>query len=214
MITELRRYSVQAGHMHSMHTRMRTVLLPLFREHGVPPPLAIWETDRPEAAMMTWLLRWPSLEVRNATWAGFRPVWEAAKRRDGGEEFVTRTDLTLIDPWPAHSLSFAAAGAACESAWLVQPRVGLGAAFRSACMETRFPAFRNLGAVGIVPCDFMFGPLPQSFVLVSWPDAQVREQGMARIQTDARDRNTDLVAPGAWIPLNRADYLTTWSLSP
>jgi hypothetical protein len=212
MITELRRYSVQTGHIQNMHARMRDVLLPLFRLHGVPSPLAIWETDDTAAALMTWILRWPSLEVRNATWASFRPIWEAAKKSRGGGEFVTRTDLTLIDPWPGHSLAFTSAANGCESAWLIQPQVGYGTVFRAACTDVHFPAFRRLGAVGIVPCDFMFGPLPQSFVVVSWPDAKVREQGLARIQADARHSDTDLGAPGIWIPLTRANYLTTWSL--
>jgi hypothetical protein len=212
MIIELRRYSVQAGHIQSMHVRMRDVLLPLFSEHGVPSPLAIWETDDPAAALMTWMLRWPNLEVRNATWASFRPIWEVAKKSRGGDEFVTRTDLTLIDPWPGHSLAFPSAADSCESAWLIQPRVGYGSAFRTACTDMRFPAFRQLGAVSVVPCDFMFGPLPQSFIVVSWPDVKIRERGMARIQADAHEGDTDLMTPGAWIPLTRASYLTTWSL--
>jgi hypothetical protein len=214
MIVELRRYSVRPGLMRSMQTRMRDVLLPLFAEHGVPSPLAVWETDEPGIdSVMTWMLNWRNLEERNSTWAHFRPTWEAAKKARAEEEFVTRTDLTLIDAWPSNPLSFPSIGEACESAWIVQPTVGCGAAFRAACLDQLFRAFGERGAISIAACDFVFGPLPQSLVLLSWPDVDSRSRGLSEIGQAVNEFcATNLTGPGTWLPLTRAGYLRTWQL--
>jgi hypothetical protein len=220
MLVELRRYSVLPGQLDRMHSRMRDVLLPLFREHGVPPPFAIWTTDLPDASLMTWMLKWPGLDERNATWAAFRPIWEAAKKARGGDEFVTRTDLTLIDEWPSNPLSFPAGTQACESSWIVQPKIGHGAAFRAANLARQFAAFASLGARNVAACDFMFGPLPQSLIILSWTDPAGRERGVAQIEASllagAHGGDEQLIptlaAPGTWLPLTRAPYLTTWQL--
>lgn len=212
VITELRRYSVRRGALNQMHTRMSNVLLPLFKEHGIPAPLAIWETSGDDASLLTWLLRWPTLEQRNASWAAFRPTWEAAKRVRAEQEFVTRTDLTLIDPWPEHALAFASAESACESAWIVQAAVGRGAEFRLACIERLFPDLRAYGALAIVPCEFVFGPLPQALILVSWPTPEVRRAGLDQMQSGMNLEAKHIVA-GSWSVLDRASYLKTWSLT-
>jgi hypothetical protein len=191
---------------------MSRVLLPLFQDHGIPPPLAIWETSGDDPAVVTWLLRWPTLEQRNASWTAFRPVWEAAKRARAEQEFVTRTDLTLIEPWPEHALAFASAELACESAWVVQPAVGHGAGFRAACMDRFFPTLRAYGALGIVACEFVFGPLPQALILVSWPRPEIRSVGLDQMRSGLNHEAEHIVA-GSWSVLDRASYLTTWSLT-
>jgi len=206
--------------MDRMHARMRDVLLPLFRQHGVPEPFAIWSTDQPEACVMTWMLKWPGLSERNATWAGFRPVWESAKKARGGQEFVTRTDLTLVDAWADATLAFPAGANVCESSWVVQPKVGLGAAFRAASLAGRCRAFIGRGALNVAASDFMFGPLPQSLVILSWADDSSRDLGVSILQESLGDgiagedlelRST-LATPGIWLPLTRASYLPTWEL--
>jgi hypothetical protein len=199
-----------------MHARMREVLLPLFAEHSVPAPLAIWETDdSPGTPLLTWMLKWQSLEVRNATWGAFRPVWEAAKRARKEPEFVTRTDLTLIEPWPGHVMAFPGAGS-CEAAWVVQPQIGHGAEFRRICCDPELQAFDHASTSQIVASDFMFGPLPQSLLLLSWVSTAARREGMERIRNALADPSHPLanhiLSPGQWSPLSRAPYLTTWAL--
>jgi hypothetical protein len=214
MIIEMRRYAILPGRMNDMHARMTEMLLPLFQTHGVPTPLAIWE-NRADTSILTWLLEWNGFDERQATWAAFRPVWEAARQSRGGDEFVTRTDLTLIAPWPEAPLSFGQDGAGCESAWIVQPRVGHGAVFRRTCLEGGFASFVEAGASGVAACDFLFGPLPRSLVLASWPDAGTRDRGLAELARrpaplnllGALGADPKLSDAGSWEKLDRATYL-------
>ena len=219
MLTELRRYTCQSGRMRDMHSRMRDILLPMFKLHGVPRPLAIWETQSPNGdGILTWMLNWPGFDVRAATWAAFRPFWEAVKKERGEAEFVTRTDLSLIFTWPTTPLSFAKGGDICEALWVVQPRVGYGAAFRAAFFDTHLPILSAAGATNVIVSDYLLGPLPQSLALVTWPDPASRTRGMAHIAerslqavglyTASYDRN--ITGPGSWEILDRATYLDIW----
>jgi hypothetical protein len=208
MITELRRYTIRPHCTPKMHARMRDVLLPLFEQHGIPRPSAVWETDEPGGVpLMTWMLEWPSLEARNDGWGHFRPIWETVKKARAEEEYVTRTDVTLIDPWPPRMAALPEVPGACESAWVVQPKVGFGAAFRAAC-ESEFARLRSLGAIGISAWDFMFGPLPQSLVIASWRNRAAAADGIAALLEAAGNTLAPLLNdPGTFSPLTRADYL-------
>jgi hypothetical protein len=213
MIIEMRRYAIMPGRMDDMHVRMTEMLLPLFQTHGIPTPLAIWE-DRAGTSIFTWLLEWKGFDERQATWAAFRPIWEAARQACGGNEFVTRTDLTLIAPWPGTPLLLDQDAAGCESAWIVQPKVGHGADFRRACLDGGFAAFVDAGASGVTACDFLFGPLPKAMVLASWSDAATRERGLAELgrhpaPLSLMGSGTDpkLCDVGRWEKLDRAAYL-------
>jgi hypothetical protein len=215
MIVELRRYSVLKDRMPDMHSRMRDMLIPLFATHGVPSPIAIWESrEAGETAVFTWVVKWPSYDERRSKWLNFRPVWEQARAARGGDEFVTRTDLTLIEAWPGHSLDFPAAVGACEELWLAQPRVGFGGAFRRNCIEVQFGLFATLGALRSTACDLAFGPLPQSLLLVTWPNPAVRAEAMVLLSRTtesaelAEALGTGVITHnGVWERLNRADYM-------
>jgi hypothetical protein len=219
MVIELRRYSVVKGRMPDMHLRMRDMLMPLFEQHGVPRPTAAWESSPDSSAsVFTWIVRWPSYEVRRSTWIQFRPVWEAARAARGGDEFVTRTDLTLMEPWPAHDLEFPARVGACEELWLAQPRVGFGAAFRKNCLDTQFKLFENFGAISTAACDLVFGTLPQVLILITWPSEAVRSHAMAHLArpTESPDIAQAVGASiitenGVWEPLDRVPYLVPGS---
>jgi hypothetical protein len=222
MIVEMRRYTIRSGCMRDMHARMKDVLIPLFQEHGMPNPLAIWQTHTPaDKLVMTWMLNWPSYEERRSSWLRFRPIWEAAKRARSAEEFVTRTDLTLIEAWPSHPLSFPPGADVCEAAWAVQPRVGFGGAFRTACLELEFENFAAAGASSVVACDYLFGPLPQSLILLSWADSRSRAEGIDRLSqrpltpsmAAAIGAESSIVASGSWERIDRASYLRTWQSS-
>jgi hypothetical protein len=199
--------------MNKMHARMQDVLLPLFAQYGVPSPFAVWESTATRS-QLTWMLEWPSLEARNATWANFRPVWEAEKRVRNEPEFVTRTDLTLLEPWRGHEFHFFAEPDACESAWLVQPKIGQGAEFRKICCEQQFGRFAEIGSMQISAADFVFGPLPQCWVVFSWKNEMTRRRGARRIRDFLSELSHPmtslLVTPGDWSSLNRAQYLLTW----
>ncbi|MET0376861.1 MAG: hypothetical protein ABW128_21725 [Rhizorhabdus sp.] len=214
MLTELRRYSILPGKMDLMHERMHAMLLPMFRDQSIPTPRAIWE-NREETSIFSWIIDWPDFEANQAGWRRIAPIFAAARRAEGTPEIVTRTTLTLIAPWAGADIGFAP-GAACETAWHVQPRIGFGAGFVAACQSDVFDIFRAAGASAVNACNFIFGPLPQAMVMLSWPDEQTRSAGMAQIAAMAMPPEiaAALLGEGArfgergqWEALDRANYL-------
>ena len=220
MILELRRYAVRPGRMPDMHARMRDMLLPMFAANGVPRPIAIWAGDSDwGGAVMSWIVPWESFEVRAATWATFQPLFYAARAAQGGDEFVSRTDLTLIQPWVAAPFGVPddvpERNGACESLWHVQPRIPLGATFLEQSLAAGFPAIRAAGATGISASNLLFGSLPYVAVIVSWPDPATREAGMARLSGAlAGHYAPEVIETARWETLDRVDYLTSWSRLP
>jgi hypothetical protein len=219
MLIEMRRYAIIPGQMEDMHTRMRDTLLPMFAQHGVPSPFAIWQSVPPkDTSILTWLLSWESFEQRAAVWAHFIPLFAQVRLAQGSEEFVSRADLTLINPWPDHDLAFPAEDTACEMAWHVQPCVGKGAAFRAACCARDFALFKEAGAVAIRGNEFLFGPLPKALLIVSWANATRRRAGMAKLaaqpmpadMADALGTSGNVLDSGLTESLDRAHYLSSW----
>ena len=205
--------------MDEMHGRMRTVLLPLFETFGMPEPLAIWE-DQIGSSTLTWLVEWPDFETRQSTWAkvgaAFAPIRLAA-----GSEFVTRTALTLIAPWPGAILDFKAADTACETLWHVQPRIGAGAGFVAACSTDVASCLTSLGATTVSGCNLIFGDLPQAAVFASWPNAAARAAAMVAVRSEQLspaladvlvDGGPRLGDRGIWEVLDRAAYLPRWAM--
>jgi hypothetical protein len=215
MLIEMRRYAVLPGHMANMHARMSGLLFRLFREQGVPLPIAIWENNQSNPTL-TWLVAWSDFEQRQQGWARVAPLFAAARSREGTPEFVTRTTLTLIAPWPQSQFGIQAAPAACETAWHVQPRVGFGAGFMAACQGGLFDRFRALGASQVNGCNFLFGALPQAMVVLGWPDAATRAAAMATLAHEPLGLELEdgligegpcLYDRGLWETLDRASYL-------
>lgn len=219
MLTELRRYAVEPGKMDLMHARMQTMLLPMFQANGIPTPRAIWD-NRDDTSILSWMVDWPDFETRLDAWMRFAPLFVAARQAEGTPEIVTRTTLTVIAPWPESTPGFADGGM-CETAWHVQPRIGFGAGFVAACHDGMFDAFRSAGATAVNASNFLFGPLPQAMVLLSWPNAATRAAGMASIaaqtmspaiaQSLLGDGNL-LGQRGQWESLDRAPYLPQWQM--
>ena len=222
MLIEMRRYSILPGRMDAMHERMSRLLIPLFEEHGMPRPFAIWE-DRNGSSILTWLIGWPSFDERQAAWARVVPAFAAARAKQQGEEFVTRTALTLIAPFPGHVFELdKAPSRACETAWHVQPRIGRGAAFAAACESSIFPRLRELGGVAITACNYLFGALPQVAIFVTWPDAETRqvaeeavraEEAPGEVSKALLGAGTSFGSSGDWESLDRATYLVEWDSS-
>lgn len=214
MLTELRRYSIEPGHMAAMHRRMTDVLIPLFDELGIPRPRSIWESVGDEP-VFSWLVDWPDYEARAAGWARIAPLFAAARKAEGTPEFVTRTNLTLIAPWPGHQFGFAPV-ARCETAWHVQAKIGYGVPFLEACEADVFSRFRDSGARVVNAANLVFGALPQAVILLSWPDAATRSSAMRDIsgQPMPGDIRDALLGEGAtfgergqWEALDRAPYI-------
>ncbi|MDT9600549.1 hypothetical protein [Sphingosinicella rhizophila] len=174
----------------------------------------MWETSDIGHDIFTWMLIWPSYEVRHDTWRDFYPIWSPIRRAAGGVEFVTRTDLTLIDPWPGTSFEFREGEGTCELAWHVQPEVGRGAEFRESCMASNFGLFIDAGAQSVVASDLIFGPLPQSLVIASWSDPESRGRGLEKLiaTTGGPWRDAAAVSSGRWERLDRVTYLPAWQV--
>ncbi|MGE4430330.1 MAG: NIPSNAP family protein [Sphingobium sp.] len=218
MLTELRRYHILPGQMDAMHARMEHMLLPMFRDHGIPAPAMMWE-NREETSIFSWLVEWPDFDRRQAGWASIAPSFAEARRAEGTPEFVTRTDLTLIAPWPGHALRFddgAARAGDCETAWHIQPKIGFGASFMNLCEEGLFALFREMGASSVKAASHVFGPLPKATLFIGWPDRNIRAEGMRQlaghIMPDALAQallgdGPSLGNRGLWEPLDRAPYL-------
>lgn len=180
MLIEMRRYAVLPGQMDKMHDRMSKMLFPLFVEHGIPKPLAIWE-NREATSTLTWMVEWPSYEVRLEAWGRFGPIFAAARKAERTPEFVTRTTLTVISPWNGATFGYEATRSSCESVWHVQPRIGFSASLVSACQQSVFDIFRSAGATEAIGCNLLFGALPQAMIMLRWPDAATRAAGMTAI---------------------------------
>jgi hypothetical protein len=215
MLIELRRYAVANGQMHKMHERMSAMLLPLFDEHSIPRPIAIWENQE-ATSTLTWMVQWPSFEIRQDAWARFAPIFAAARRKEGTPEFVSRTTLTVIAPWPESTFEFHRMPPGCETAWHVQPRIGFGIGFMAACRETAFDRFRSAGVTHVNGCNLLFGALPQALVMLSWPNEVTRADGMAALAKEfigstleemLLGDETTFGRRGEWEDLDRASYL-------
>jgi hypothetical protein len=214
MITELRRYSILPGRMDEMHVRMTDLLLPLFAKLNLPVPRAIWDT-RDGCSVFTWLIEWESFDARTEGWARYNPHFYAARLKQDIQEFVTRTDVTLINPWPDAPLGFPSGASARETLWIAQPIVLHGANFRAECLKGRSALFRDVGATAVSGCDIVFGPLPNAAVFLSWPDAAMRDTGMAElVRQPAPDSlrsalgvENSICHHGVWEQLDRAAYL-------
>jgi hypothetical protein len=217
MITELRRYSVMPGRMDEMHARMTGLLLPLFAQLSLPLPTAIWDT-REHSSTFTWIIEWESFDARTEGWARYNPQFYAARMKQEIEEFVTRTDVTLINAWPDVPFGFRSGAGLCDTLWIARPVVLHGSNFRTACLKDQSALFRGVGAVAVQGCDFAFGSLPQAAVFLSWPDAAAREAGMTKLAQQAVSEALQRALGGAmsicehgiWEPLDRADYLPGW----
>ena len=203
-----------------MHHRMTKMLLPMFKKHGIPSPIAIWE-DRDSGSILTWMIEWPSFDARQARWANFYPHFYAAHAQEAGAEFVTRTDLTLVAPWPDRPFAFPDSEAACEIAWHPQPLIGHGAAFRGAMAGPEAEIFLKAGAIAVNACDIVFGPLPMAMVILSWPDAEARRDGMTLLSRASAPvamaaslglGEGALPSAGLWESFDRMRYLPTWRL--
>jgi hypothetical protein len=214
MLTEFRRYSVAPGCMSSMHERMQGLLLPLFPDHGVPVPSGIWENS-PDRSVLSWVLEWPDFETRQAAWQSIAPAFAAARQQQGGDEFVTRTTLTMVSPWPGHSLDLGGFRPSyCETAWHIQPRVGHGSAFIGQA-QGLFDQWELVGARQVTAFNLLFGALPQVLVLIGWDSQARRNEGMARISRMPAETIAPLVLGqgesfeeyGEWEALDRAPYL-------
>jgi hypothetical protein len=101
-VFELRTYTSPEGKLPELHTRFRDHTMKLFERHGMTN-VGYWtprDTARSQNTLV-YLLAYPSLEARNASWAAFGrdPEWrQAAAASEANGRIVAKVESVLLDP--------------------------------------------------------------------------------------------------------------------
>ena len=100
-IFEQRVYTTAEGKLPNLHARFRNHTNYLFVKHGMKL-IGYWTpVDRPNT--LIYILAYPSMEAREASWKAFRDdtewqqVWAESKENAGGK-IVTKVDSTFMNP--------------------------------------------------------------------------------------------------------------------
>ena len=99
-VFEMRKYYTHPGRLDALQARFRNHTTKLFEKHGMEN-VGYWEvTDGPEAGkVLVYLLAYPSIEVKEASWKGFRndPEWKKVREeseKDG--KIVEKVESTIL----------------------------------------------------------------------------------------------------------------------
>jgi hypothetical protein len=101
-VFELRTYTSPPGKLPDLHTRFRDHTTKLFEKHGMTN-IGYW-TPRDSARAsntIVYLLAYPSLEARNASWRAFGsdPEWRrAAAASEANGKIVEKVESVFLDP--------------------------------------------------------------------------------------------------------------------
>jgi hypothetical protein len=209
--------------MADMHTRMVSVLMPLLVKHGMPAPLGVWEAvSGHDLRKFVWMLPWPDYQTRANAFRNFYTDWRAWQAEHPEPEFVERTDVTILEPWPDSAMAFSQESSALEELWTLRLRLGLDPAAKADMIQAIGAALIGAGALVCGVFDLVFGDLPQSMLLLSWPDETTRRKSRGILESDSRiarlrdaqsDRfSRDLVERSERILLERASYWDQFTL--
>jgi hypothetical protein len=101
-VFELRTYYAAPGKMDALHARFRDHTCALFRKHGMTI-VGFWSPIDPETSQkkLVYLLAYPSKEVADKSWKGFRddPEWTEARtasEKDG--KLVEKVESLYLNP--------------------------------------------------------------------------------------------------------------------
>ena len=182
---ELRYYRIASGWMNAMHERMESVLLPMFRETGVPHPAGAWEASAgPSLPCFIWMLKWPDFETRQKAWAAVAPVWQKRRAETAKTEFVTSIDICLLAAWPEIVPPMGSLmGPSLDELWVHRIAVTHGPAARASFLASDCSALADADATLKLGFDLVSGQaLPSFGALMSWPNAEARQAGMERYE--------------------------------
>ena len=203
MLFELRIYRIAAGWMDAMHERMAKLVIPLFRELGMPHPVGAWEaTAGPALPRFIWMIAWPDYAAREAGWAGFYPRWQVVRGTTTSVQFVTSIDVALVTAWPEIQIPPGSLmGASVDELWLQRIAVTQAPVARASFLAADRKALEGAGAAMKMGFDFVSGTeLPRIGALMSWPNAAARGKAFERHETSpavAGQRRKDMEAFGA-----------------
>ncbi len=97
---ELRTYYTNPGKLEALHSRFRDHTVRLFEKHGMTN-VAYWVPTSNEEQILVYLLAYPDLEAREASWKAFQadPEWKAAYAESTREgKLIRRVDSVFLEP--------------------------------------------------------------------------------------------------------------------
>ena len=96
---ELRTYYTNEGQLDALHARFRDHTVTLFEKHGITN-FIYWEPVENEEQILVYLLGYPDMAARDASWKAFRndPVWKKAyaDSTEGGK-LVRKVDSVFLE---------------------------------------------------------------------------------------------------------------------
>lgn len=203
MLYELRIYRIAAGWMDAMHERLGKLVIPLFRELGMPHPIGVWEaTAGPALPRFVWMIAWRDYATREKAWAGFAPRWQKVRGTGTSFQFVTSLDVSLVTAWPEIEVSPGCImGTGVDELWIQRIAVTQGPQARASFLGADRAALSEAGAAMRIGFDFVSGvELPRIGMLMSWPDGASRAAGLESYAASAavvHQRRKDIEAFGA-----------------
>lgn len=184
-LTELRLYEVEPGRAADMKARFHGPLKQLFLRHGIEVSGAWISSYGPRAPLFVYLMRWSSLEARDAAWNAFYadPEWhEARTQTNRGSELVERFDLNFLrDIIPLKTAAIDASG----DLELLLPRVkiGAGAQARQWLLNEAPQVLDRAGAQLLGAYECVTGDdLPRTCLFVQWQSPSARAAAISALE--------------------------------
>lgn len=190
---ELRLYEMLPGRMDGFLPLMEETAIPQFRLHGIPRPLAIWQSHTgPMAPLYAYLIPWRSLDERMRYWTAFYAdrLWSertVANFADGPR--LRRTHVLILRPGPgwdglADPDRTGPQGGVHELALhdLDNDNPGLG---HAALTGTDLPYLQARGGHVLGSFATWYGSrMNQAVTLTAWPDAESWRAATVALQSD------------------------------
>lgn len=121
---ELRLYEMVQARMQGLTESMGGDVPPLFKRHGLPVPLALWESfGGPFAPMYGYLLQWDNLDERMRCWGDFYsdPDFITALATNyGGEQRLERANISFLCASPIWKMFRSQGGALIDGVYEIR----------------------------------------------------------------------------------------------
>jgi hypothetical protein len=224
VLYELRLYQCGMGRAQDVSNRLRDLVPPEFRKHGLPVPSAQWfATSGPKLPVYAWMLAWPNSEVRAQA---FGDLWadpayqEIRAQTNGDSEMVEKYDIFLMHQTRASETIAALHGSGAISDRLHELRIheiypGKMSYAIERMRDVDLPALKAAGATSLGLFDVQSGgrSVPALAHFLTWPNYEARETGLAAYASnpEVEARNGQEVKDLRTHAVGRHD---TWLLRP
>jgi NIPSNAP len=184
---EMRIYSVAAGRVRDMESRVQGYLKTLFPKHGIRP-LAGWSTMVSSVSpAFVYVTPWRNMNERSKSWAGFYsdPEWaDVRSRTNAGSELVESFEvmfLRAVVPWLAPT------GASTFYELMIQSTaIGKGASVLVNLTARVLPILQRDGARVQGVFEIMSGrPLPALVFVLGWDSLEQRSITLSKLDAQS-----------------------------